>query len=113
MADELKLLKKLVRVGRVSSVDTGAGTARVHFQDKGDGYVSGPLKIVQRPPAVTVEPTTLTYGVLTADGHTHAGVTEDHAHDATAGNWFPAVGEMVLCLYLPVEDGDGFVLGGV
>ena len=28
-------------------------------------------------------------------------------------DWVPTVGQTVLCLYLPVFDGDGFVLGVV
>lgn len=26
-------------------------------------------------------------------------------------NWMPQINDMVLCAYLPVEDGDGFILG--
>lgn len=27
--------------------------------------------------------------------------------------WIPAAGQMVVCLFLPNADGDGFVIGGI
>lgn len=33
--------------------------------------------------------------------------------DSNGDYYMPSVGAEVLCLYLPVKDGDGFVLGGV
>ena len=48
---ELTILKNIVRVGSISSVNTTAKTARVTFADKqdpqGKPLVSGPLKVVQ------------------------------------------------------------------
>ena len=48
---ELTILKNIVRVGSVSSVNTTTKTARVAFADKqdpqGKPLVSGPLKVVQ------------------------------------------------------------------
>lgn len=46
----------------------------------------------------------------------------DRAADMTTGwlyvlqrgdDWFPAVNDTVLAVFLPVHDGDGFVIGGV
>lgn len=47
MATDAKALGNVVRVGRVSSVDTAAMTARVVFPDK-DNMVSAPLHLVNR-----------------------------------------------------------------
>lgn len=107
-------LQNLIRIGKVSAVDASALTARVIFEDKG-GHVSPPLKVIQRPPPIVVEETTLTYGVLPGgpENHAHTGITEAHTHKAYNQNWLPPVGAYVLCVFLPGGDGDGFVIGGV
>lgn len=112
MNEEITALKNIVRVGAVSSVDANERTARVKFSDK-NNLVSGPLKVLKNPPFVTVEKTTLTYGVEEAEGHTHAGKIEEHAHETTISPWLPKVGELVLCIYLPNGESDGFVIGGI
>jgi len=40
-------------------------------------------------------------------------VQEGHQHDLTIKPWMPLVNDTVLTLYLPVFNGDGFVLGGI
>jgi hypothetical protein len=52
--NETQALNNVVRVGTVSSVDVDARTARVIFADKAD-LISGPLKIIQNQPLITVE----------------------------------------------------------
>ena len=47
---ELTALKNIIRAGWVSSVDIAERTARVTFKDKGDTFVSGPLKVLKNPP---------------------------------------------------------------
>ena len=86
------ILSGLVRYGTVSSVS--GTTARVYFPDL--GMTSGSLPILQHKKA-KVE-------VKEADGH---------KHDAELDEWAPEVGQKVVCLYLPVDNGDGFVLGVV
>ena len=39
-------LENIIRTGWVSSVDIPERTARVIFEDKGDKFVSGPLKVL-------------------------------------------------------------------
>ena len=86
------VLSGLVRYGTVASV---SGTrARVLFPDL--GITSGALPCLQHKQA-KVE-------VKEADGH---------KHDAELDEWVPEVGQKVVCLYLPVDNGDGFVLGVV
>jgi hypothetical protein len=54
MKEELNVLKNMVRVGTVSSVDVKSRTARVKFTDK-NNLISGALKILKSSPAITIE----------------------------------------------------------
>ncbi len=31
----------------------------------------------------------------------------------TAGTWIPEIDQLVICLYLPMGESDGFVIGGI
>ncbi len=57
--DTAAVLKNIVRIGRVSSVDIDSRTVRAVFADKQDGngspLVSGLLKVLQNQPLVTIE----------------------------------------------------------
>lgn len=62
------------------------------------------------------------HGIASAGAHTHrTGGTwygEDrrttHAHDRSYVTWWmPQIDDTVLCLYMPVDDADGYVLGGI
>ena len=35
------------------------------------------------------------------------------SHAVKIAPWFPSPGDYVLCLYIPTDDGDGFVIGGI
>jgi phage baseplate assembly protein gpV len=102
------ILKNLVRIGTVSSVDPDKRAARVMFKDK--DIVSGWLSVLQHPGAgVNVKP---------EGNHSHdisgGGTTEtdgQHEHEANVTYWMPKVNDTVLVLYLPVFNGDGFILG--
>lgn len=39
--------------------------------------------------------------------------TKTHKHVMTVYPWLPYIGQLVLCLYMPNGDGDGYVLGGI
>lgn len=87
------LLKDIVRIGTVTAV---SGTkARVKFRET--GITSGWLFVLQHVGAAVSIPE--------AEEHTHAG--------ARLTTWTPNVNDTVLCVYLPVFGGDGFILGGV
>lgn len=94
MNDVMAALEQIVRVGTVSSVNTAERTARVKFSYLGD-MVSGSLRVMQHY-ACAVE-------VTTDQAHNHP--------DTRTTFWMPEVGDTVLCLYLPVFNGDGVVLG--
>lgn len=121
-------IQELIRSGTVSTLDPERGTARVIYDST--GMVSGELVVLRRVPVVTIRETELTYRVqgaavtgrteessLHSHGvdliHEHGGITEPHAHETKVASWLPAVGEAVLCLCLPNDSGDGYILGGI
>ncbi|MEF9895991.1 MAG: hypothetical protein RSD95_02880 [Clostridia bacterium] len=86
---EENLMANMVRVGVVSSVDPKAKRARVIFPDK--SLVSGWLYVLQ------IE------GALVKAG----------SETGTVRGFMPDINDKVLCLYIPVFGGDGFILGVV
>lgn len=101
-------LENMVKVGKVSSVNATAKTARVIFPDL-DNMVSGELSVLQHPRAGVA---------IKEDGeHSHAVTNEacscagTHVHKATVTSWMPNVGETVLCIFPAIPDSDGYVLG--
>ena len=194
---EESALKNLVRVGTVSSVDVEKRLVRVEYADKqdvdGKPLISGPLKVLQNQPLVTIEkwveelgeenkydyetaynshPRALGLGesyvqkpyaelkdviknekiikyekretidenapLMCVDeppGHIPPpphpitcnicgapaqkcqihGVIEHkkHRQTVTVYPWLPYVGQLVVCIYLPHRESDGFVMGGI
>ena len=139
------ILKDIVRIGTVSSVDVENRTARVIFPDKKD-LPSGELKVLQNQPLITVEKSvdgsgwsydaayaSVDRGLGLGESYTKAapdtirntksidyqcplhGIDETKTHEQliTVYPWLPYIGQLVLCLYLPYGEGDGFVLGGI
>lgn len=98
MADE-NILDNIVRVGIVSAVDPAGKKARVIFRDK--GLPSGWLSVLQHGAA----------GVYVKE--TVSGDHPSHSHAATVTVWMPAINDTVVVLYLPVFNGDGFILGAI
>lgn len=139
---DINVLRNIVRIGSVSAVDVENHTARVVFADK-NGMPSGMLKVLRTWPNIQIEkwddgaPWTCvakyatedrqltgagTTFIYTKDDHdeiglkkdiTYKGETHSHEHKTTVRRWLPFVGEMVLCLYLPNGESDGFILGGI
>lgn len=111
-----QLLARLAQLGRVSAVEEKTKRVRVIFEDS--GLTSGWLYVLQHSGAgLDIKPD---------GGHTHqitdtytgggsASQEPDHIHGggSTVTVWLPKIGDMVLVLYLPVANSDGFVLGGV
>ena len=108
-------LENLVRIGTVQNLDAAKRMARVRFEAL--GITSGWLVVLQHHSA----------GVAVAEDNEHTHVITDsftgggsastvpaHNHQGTRLTyWMPKVGESVLVLYLPVFNGDGFILGGL
>lgn len=111
MAD-LSVLKNIVRTGRVSSVNAGTRTARVTFEDKGQSpLVSGELKVIKNPPFIPAKGAA--QRTESESGGSGEAAFADHSHAVKTAPWLPSPGDYVLCLYIPTDDGDGFVIGGI
>ncbi|MCD8199800.1 MAG: phage baseplate assembly protein V [Coriobacteriaceae bacterium] len=100
MADSNSVLEGLVRIGTVTDTDTSSRQARVKFQDV--NMTSGWLPVVQHRGAS-----------ITVSSVTSPSTGETHTHTATLGYWMPSVNDIVLVLYLPIWNADGFILGGI
>lgn len=109
---ELSILKNIVRVGWVSSVNAAERTARVTFRDKGQSpVVSGNLKVLKNPPFIPAKDAP--QRTETESGGSGDAAFAGHSHAVIIRPWLPSPGDFVLCIYLPTEDGDGFVIGGI
>lgn len=107
--DVEKILKHLVRIGTVTVTDPVKRVARVKFEDT--GQTSGLLYVLANRPYVP------DYDVPQRTEFEAGGSGDpafaSHKHDLIIKPWMPKVGEQVLCLYEPIRDGRGFVLGGI
>ena len=120
-AEEIQELKDIVRIGKVSSINETAMTARVKFEEM--GIVSGNLKIVSNTPEVTLEKQASEdngASLLSDSGESEeGGVTQIIQIIQCPGctikvePWKPKIGQWVLCLLIPKGDGDGFIIGGI
>ena len=89
--------------------------ARVKFKDT--GIISDWLYVLQhyeanfyiKPDAKHTHEITDTF---TGGGTASEFPDHDHLPGSHLTYWMPKVNDRVLCLYLPVFNGDGFVLGG-
>ena len=111
--DENALIN-LVRIGVVSAVNAADKTARVIFEDK--NITSGWLHILQHGGAgVSIKAAGIHTHSIT-DTFTGGGSASDaggHIHAANVTTWIPAINDSVVVLYLPVFNGDGFILGAL
>lgn len=107
--DMSTVFDRLVRVGTITDVKNEKRIARVKFEDL--GYTSGWLPVVINRdfiPGYDV-PQRTEY----ESGGTGAAAYERHKHDLIIKPYMPKKGEQVLCIYEPVRNGRGFILGGV
>ena len=116
LMDELQnILSRLVQTGTVTAVDSAKRRARVKFKDT--GIISDWLYVLQhyeanfyiKPDAKHTHEITDTF---TGGGTASEFPDHDHLPGSHLTYWMPKVNDRVLCLYLPVFNGDGFVLGG-
>ena len=90
-----------MRVGKVTDVNRSRLQARVLYQDS--GMTSDWLQVLVHYPLTTVTGET--------GGGEGMSAFETHSHSITMVQWMPKINDIVLVLYLPVRDGDGFILG--
>ncbi len=91
------MIKRMVQVGVVSAIQ--GNTARVIFRES--GMTSAFLPVLQHNDAVvTMEP---------------AGGPEDpqHTHVAKVTTWMPKVNDVVLVIYPPIQNSDGYIIGRI
>ena len=104
-----KALENLVRIGDVTWTDPVKRVARVKFQDT--NLPSGPLHVLANRAYVP------DYEVPQRTEFEAGGSGDpafaSHKHDLIIKPWMPKVNAVVLTLYLPVLDGDGFILGEI
>ena len=107
--DSAKILARLVQVGTVTDVDNAKRMARVKFHDT--GITSAWLRVLKNPPFIP------DYDVPQRTEFESGGSGDsafaDHKHDLVLKPWMPKVNETVLAIYLPVKEGDGYVIGGI
>ncbi len=107
--DVEKILKHLVRIGTVTVADPDKRVARVKFEDT--GQTSGLLYVLANRPYIP------DYDVPQRTEFEAGGSGDpafaSHKHDLIIKPWMPKVNAVVLTLYLPVLDGDGFILGEI
>lgn len=107
--DVEKILKHLVRIGTVTMTDPIKRVVRVKFEDT--GQASGLLYVLANRPYIP------DYDVPQRTKFEAGGSGDpafaSHKHDLIIKPWMPKVNAVVLTLYLPVLDGDGFILGEI
>ena len=107
--DVEKILKRLVRIGTITVTDPIKRVARVKFEDTGE--TSGLLYVLANRPYIP------DYDVPQRTEFEAGGSGDpafaSHKHDLIIKPWMPKVNAVVLTLYLPVLDGDGFILGEI
>lgn len=105
----VRILSGLVRVGTVTNVDKDKRIARVKFQS--EDMTSGWLHVLAARPYIPDHegPQRTEFEAGGSGDAAFAG----HKHDLVIKPWFPKINATVLCVYLPVFSGDGFILGEI
>ena len=109
MDDIESVLTRLVRVGIVTDVNKKKRKARVKFDD--EDLPSGWLRILANPPFIPKvdEPQRTEFESRGGGDEAFA----SHKHDVIMTPWLPRVNDVVLVLYLPAHDSDGYILGRI
>lgn len=105
----MNALENLVRIGTVTWTDPVNRLARVKFQDT--DLPSGKLPVLaSRPYIPDYDGPQQTERKGGGSGYP---AYEEHEHPLIIKPWMPKVNAVVLCLYLPVWNGDGYILGEI
>ena len=99
----------MVRIGNVTAVDNVKRLAQVYFQDMAlpSGWIPVLINRDYIPDYDVPQRTEFEAG---GSGDP---AFASHKHDLIIKPWMPKVNAVVLTLYLPVLDGDGFILGEI
>ena len=93
------ILSRLVQVGVVTDNNLKERKVRVRFADS--GMTSGWLTVLQRKETANTE----------FDSDTQTWIYSNS--EPCTKWWVPRINDVVLVLYLPIDNSDGYVLGGV
>jgi len=105
-----KILERLVQIGTVTAINNGTHKARVKFPST--GITSGWLHVLDNHPHIPdFDPAE--QETEKKSGGSGEEAFAEHAHKLKIKQWMPIVGDTVLCIYLPIWNSDGFVLGGI
>ena len=101
------ILKNLVRSGTVTATAPASRAARVKFQDT--GVTSDWLPVLAARPYIRdYDGPQETEARAGGSGYP---MFESHTHGLVIRPWMPKVNATVLCIYLPVFNAGGFILG--
>ena len=100
MEDMDSILSRLVRVGTVTDVNKKKRKARVKFQD--EDMTSGWLRVLSSPPFIPK-----------GDEPQLTETSSNHTHPVIITPWLHRVNDVVLTLFLPCHDSDGYILGRI
>lgn len=104
------ILRRLVQVGTVTDIDLAKHRARVKFQDT--GITSDWLHVLDTHPHIPdFDPAD--QRTEYESGGSGDPAFESHKHDLVIRQWMPHINDTVVCLYLPIFNSDGFVIGGI
>lgn len=109
--DEYKYLANMLRMGTVMDADRKKRLVRVKYLDT--ERVSGWLPVLSATPEVLDSGTGKSGVTGETAGGQGDGAFEAHRHTVELTAWMPKVNDRVLCLFVPVFNGDGFVLGRI
>lgn len=104
-----RILSGLIRIGTVTNVDNARRTARVKFQS--EGMSSGWLYVLAARPYIP-DYDGAQRTEYEAGGGGYAAFAS-HPHPLVIKPWMPKINATVLCVYLPVDNADGFILGEI
>lgn len=105
----------MVRVGIVTAVNNDKRLAQVQFQDM--DLPSGWIPVLINRDVIHYypydEPQWTEFETEWKGERAGDPDYVDHRHKLIIKPWMPKVNDQVLCLYEPIRDGRGFVLGGI
>lgn len=99
----------ILRIGKVNSIDVEKRQVRVLFES--ENMVSDWLKVIKSPPFIPKKDST--QQTAATSGGSGDSSFASHTHGITISPWMPDIDETVLCIYDPVFNGDGYVLGAL
>ena len=102
---------RMVRVGTVTDVNYDKRIARVKFPDL--GWLPVLISLDVSPDHKYTDPQWTEFETEWKGSRAGDPDYADHKHKIIRKAYMPVVGDQVLCLYEPVRNGRGFILGGI